>query len=269
MEHYMSRAYSALPAALIRPDRTFAAREIFTLPRLPLLLLLFFVYVTGERLVEGYYQNEHAKTLAVLDVDTRMSGLLQNAPTQVQSRMRGQMLDSILGRQSGVMTAAGIAFSGVGFLLVLVEVWLVSLVAAQFFGGQEERHQGRRPSWTLFLVAFLPLALRKLAAGVVMALRNPDAAANALTLSDYRALSAARFDLLSLLPFGDAHGFFASAGRMLTDPFFLWTLAILCLGGREVYRIRMKGALGLCLVLVAALSLQSAFFAAVGLSWEI
>src|SRR5258705_2313310 len=38
----------------------------------------------------------HAKTLALLDVDSRMGGLLQNAPTQVQSRMRGQMLDSIL-----------------------------------------------------------------------------------------------------------------------------------------------------------------------------
>jgi len=219
--------------------------------------------------VQGYYQNVHAKTLAVLDVDTRMGGLFQNAPTQVQARVRGQMLDSILGRQSGVMTAVGIAFAGVRFLLVLVEVWLVSLVAAQFFGGQEERGDGRRPSWTLFLVAFVPLALRKLAAGVVMSLRNPDAAANALTLADYRTLSAARFDLLSLFPFGSAGGFAASAGRILTDPFFLWTLAILCLGGREVYRIRIKGALGLCLVLVAALALQATFFAAVGLSWEI
>jgi hypothetical protein len=259
----------ALSSALVRPDRTFAGRDIFRLSGTLLVMLLFLTYVVGERLVQGYYQNPHAKTLALQDVDARMGGLLQNAPTQVQARMRGQMLDSILGRQSGVMTAASIAFSGVGFLLVLIEVWLVSLVVAQFFGGQEDRHAGFRPSWKLFLVAFVPLALRKLAEGVVMSLRNPDAAANALTLADYRTLSAARFDLLSLLPFGNAQGFLASAGRMLTDPFFLWTLAILCLGGREVYRIRLKGALGLCLVLVAALSLQSAFFAAVGLSWEL
>ena len=250
----------AFASALVRPDRTFAGRDIFRLSGTLLVMLLFLTYVVGERLVQGYYQNPHAKTLALLDVDSRMGGLLQNAPTAVQTRMRGQMLDSILGRQSGVMTAAGIVFSGVGFILVLLELWLVSLVVAQFFGGQEDRHAGYRPSWKLFLVAFFPLALQKLAAGVVMSLRNPDAAANALTLADYR---------LSLLPFGNAHGFLASAGRMLTDPFFLWTLAILCLGGREVYRIRLKGALGLCLVLVAALSLQSALFAAVGLSWEI
>src|SRR5690349_20293644 len=102
----------AFSSALFRPDRTFAGRDVFRVSGTLLVMLLFLTYVVGQRLVQGYYQNPHAKTLALLDVDTRMGGLLQNAPTQVQDRARGQMLDSILGRQSGVMTAAGIVFSG-------------------------------------------------------------------------------------------------------------------------------------------------------------
>lgn len=264
----MTRALSALPVALIRPDRIFAGTEVFKVSRVLLVLVLFLVYVTGERLVQGYYQNAHAKILAVIEVDSRMSGLMQGAPSQVQARARGQMLDSILGRQSGVMTAASIAFSGVGFLLVLLELWLVAEVVSQFFGGQEERHAGRRPSWTLFLIAFVPLALRKLAAGVIMAVRDPDAASNALTLEEYRNISVVRFDLFSLLPWAQSHHFAALVARIVSDPFFLWTLAILCLGGREVYHFPLKSAALLSLVLVLILGLQATLFAGVGLAWE-
>jgi hypothetical protein len=265
----MVRNLTILCAALFRPDRTFAGPEVRALPRVTLVVVLFLVYVTGARLVEGSYQTTYAKTLAVLDVDTRMGGLLQNAPSEVQAQLRGQMLDTILGRQSGVMTAVRLALSGVGFLLVVLELWLVSLVASQFFGGQEDRHARPRASALLFLVAFVPLALRRLAAGVVMALGSPDAAANALTLADYRRISAVRFDLLSLLPLPHVTGFLAALGRMMSDPFYLWTFALLALGGREVFRIPLRGALGLCVVLVAVLALQATLFTAVGMTWEI
>jgi hypothetical protein len=264
----MMRAHASLPSALIRPDRAFAGREISRLPKVFLILSLFVVYVAGERLVQGYYQNEHAKTLALLEVDTQLGGLLQNAPTQVQDQMRGRLVDSILGSRSGVMTAVTIVGSGCGFLLVLLETWLVSMVASQFFGGQEERHGRGRPSGTLYLVAFIPLALRKLCAGIVMAFRSPDAAANALTLADYRALSAPRFDFFSLLPLGQGNAFLVALARMLTDPFFLWTLAIICFGGREVFRFPLRSAAFLCLVLVVVLGLQAALFARIGLVWE-
>ncbi|MGA2975953.1 MAG: YIP1 family protein [Spirochaetia bacterium] len=259
----------ALPAALIRPDRTFAGREVYRLPKVLLVLALFVVYVAGERLVQGYYQNEHAKTLAILEVDSRMSGIMQNAPSQVQRQMRDQMLDAIVGQRSALTTAFSIAFSGVGFLLILVEMWVVSAVASQFFGGQEERRGRDRQSWTLFLVVFFPLALRKLAAGIVMSLRNPEAAANALTLADYRRLSAVRFDFFSLLPIGGVNTFLATVASILTDPFFLWALAILCFGGREVYRMRMKSSIFLSLVLVGVFSLQVALLARIGVSGEI
>jgi hypothetical protein len=242
------------------------------MPKLLLVVALFLVYVTGERLVQGYYQNTHAKTLAILEADSRMGGFLQNAPSQVQAQVRGQMLDSVLGARSGLMTSVSIAASGVGFLLVLLELWLVSTVASQFFGGQEERRGKDRASWPLFLVAFAPLAMRKLLGGILLSLRNPDIAANALTLTDYRRLSEIRFDLFSLLvgtaPAG-VPAFFTALARSMSDPFFLWTLAILCYGGREVYRVPLRSAVLLSLVLVITLSLQTALFVRAGLAWEI
>lgn len=104
----MMRFRLSFPAALVRPDRTFASREIYAIPKVILVLSLFVLYIPGERLVQGYYQNEHAKTLALLEVDSRMGGFLQNAPAQVQRQARDQMLDSILGRRSAMMTAFGI-----------------------------------------------------------------------------------------------------------------------------------------------------------------
>jgi hypothetical protein len=268
----MLRSFAAFPRALVRPDLAFAGQEAHRLPKLLLVFVLFLVYVTGERLVQGYYQNAHAKTLSILETEARMGGLMQNAPSQVQAQVRGQVLDSVLGARSGLLTSVSIAASGVGFLLVLLELWLVSTVASQFFGGQEERRGKDRASWPLFLVAFAPLAIRKLLGGILLALRNPDVAANALTLTDYRRLSEIRFDLFSLLAGTAANGlpaFLAAMARSLSDPFFLWTFAILCYGGREVYRVPLRSAVLLSLVLVVTLSLQTALFVKAGLAWEI
>ena len=259
----------SLPVALVRPDQAFAGREIYAIPKVLLVLGLFVLYVAGERLVQGYYQNAHAKTLALLEVDSRMGGFLQNAPAQVQRQMRDQMLDSILGRRSAMMTSISIVSGGIGFLLVLLETWLVSTVAAQFFGGQEEKTGRGRPSWTLYLVAWLPLALRRLLSGILMSMRSPDAASNALTLADYRRLSAVRFDLYSLLHVPEVNSFLTAIARMATDPFFLWTLAIIWFGGREVYHMPLKSTLLLTLVLVILLGLQSSLLARAGLTWEL
>ena len=265
----MMRPRLSLPAAVVRPDRVFAGREIHEIPKVLLVLALFALYVAGERLVQGYYQNSHAKTLALLEVDSLMGGFLQNAPAQVQRQAREQMLDSILGRRSAVMTAFSIVGGGVGFLFVLLETWLVSTVVSQFFGGQEEKTGRGRPSWTLYLVAWFPLALRRLLSGILMSLRSPDAASNALTLADYRRLSAVRFDLYSLLHLPEVNAFLTAIARMATDPFFLWTLAIIWFGGREVYHMPLRSAVFLSLIMVVLLGLQGALLARAGLTWEL
>jgi hypothetical protein len=264
----MTGRLASLGEALVRPDRAFAGQGLYRIPKSLLFLLLFLLFVAGARLAAGYDQNAHAKQLALTEADSRMSGFMTNAPPEAQARAREQMVASILGNQSGLFTSISVVFSGAFFLVVLLESWLVITIVTQFFGGQEERHGPERPSLSLMLVAFVPLALRKVLEGAVLAFRSPDAASNALTLTDYRAVSAVRFDLFSLLAPQGVPGFLAVLARFLTDPFFLWALALVTLGGREVFRLPLRSALGQALILVVILTLQAALLGGVGLSME-
>jgi len=145
---------------------------------------------------------------------------------------------ALVGASGGFPLAFSLALRGVWFVVSVLELWLLGLIATQFFGGQEERGaDGLRPSLGLFFAASLPLALRRLLTGIVAAVRSPDAALNALTLSEYREAAAVRLDLLSLAGVRDAAPLVAAFLRPLTDPFVLWAIVILVLGGREVYRL--------------------------------
>jgi hypothetical protein len=265
----MRGSFASFAQALVRPDRAFAGRELYQVPKSLLFLLLFLLYVVGGRLAAGYDQNAHAKELALIEADSRMSGFITNAPPEAQARAREQMVGSILGNQSGIITSISVVFSGLFFLVIVLEAWLVSTIVTQFFGGQEERHGPERPSLSLMLVAFVPVALRKVLEGAVLAFRSPDAASNALTLIDYRAVSAVRFDLFSFVAPQGVPGFVAALGRMLTDPFFLWALALVALGGREVFRLPLKSAVSQALILVVLLALQATLLQSIGLRMEI
>jgi hypothetical protein len=260
---------SAIVQALVRPDHAFSGKALYRIPKSVLLLVLFVLYLVGARFAVGYDQNAHAKQLALVEADSRMNTFMTNAPPEEQARARERMVGSVLGNQSGLFTSISVVFSGLFFLLVLVESWLVTTILTQFFGGQEERHGRDRPSLTLFLIAFLPLALRKIIEGAVLSFRNPEASANALTLTDYRAVSAVHLDLFSLLGPQGVPGFVAALARFLTDPFFLWALAVIALGGREVFRLPLKSAVTQSLILVVLLALQAALLRSIGLTWEI
>jgi uncharacterized membrane protein YdbT with pleckstrin-like domain len=245
----MVRDLAAIPRALLRPDRAFAEHGVYRLPK--------------------SLENAHAKELALAEAGARLDSLMTTAPPEAKERAREQMVGSILGQQSTLFTALSIAFSGLFFFILMLEMWLISTVSSQFFGGQEDRHGRDRPSLTLFLVAFFPLALRKLLAGIVLATKNPEAASNALTLTDYRAVSAVHFDFFSLLPPIGVPEFIASIARLVTDPFFLWTLAVVILGGRVVYRVSARGAVAQTAIVVLVLALQAALLKSIGITMEI
>ncbi|MCX7038466.1 MAG: hypothetical protein NT005_04955, partial [Spirochaetes bacterium] len=89
-----------------------------------LLACLFLACLAGERLASGFYRNAHATSLAILEVDARLSGLMANAPAEAQARAREQMLSAILGDSSTLLAAVSITASGLVFLLILLEMWL-------------------------------------------------------------------------------------------------------------------------------------------------
>jgi hypothetical protein len=260
--------WGTLAAALFVPDRAFAGARAGEIPKAGTCVLLFLLVVAGARLGAGVELTPHSQMLAMAEFDARFGSFFSGAPAEAQARARERMGEAMLGSTSGFALAFTLALRGAGFVLSVIELWLLSLIATQFFGGQEERGaDGLRPSLGLFLAASLPLALRRLLAGVVAAFRSPEAAMNALTLSEFRSIAAVRFDLLSLAGARNAAPFVAAFLRPLTDPFVLWALLITVLGGREVFRVPLKGALGQVLVLVAVAGLQSWLLGRAGIAW--
>jgi hypothetical protein len=262
--------WGTLAAALFVPDRAFAGSGAERIPKAGASVLVFLLVVAGARLGIGVELTPQSQGLAMAEFDARFGSFFSGAPAEVQARARERMGAAALGSTSGLALAFTLALRGAGFVLSVIEAWLLGLIATQFFGGQEERGaDGRRPSLGLFLAASVPLALRRLLAGGVSALRSPEAAMNALTLSEFRAAAAVRLDLLSLAGVRDPAPFVAAFVRPLVDPFVLWAIVILLLGGREVYRLPMKGAAGQVLVLVAIAGLQSWLLGRAGIPWEL
>jgi hypothetical protein len=262
--------WANLAAAIFVPERVFAGDRAGEIPKAGACLLVFVLVVAGARLGAGAELTPQSQVLAMAEVDSRFGSLLSGAPAGVQAQARERMGQAVLGSTSGLVLALTLALQGAGFVVSVIELWLLSLVATQFFGGQEERAaDGTRPSLGLFLAASVPLALRRLLAGVVSAFRSPEAAMNALTLSEFRAEAAVRFDLLSLAGARDPAPFVAAFLRPLTDPFVLWAIVILFLGGRGVFRLPPRGAAGQVLVLVAVAGLQSWLLGKAGIAWEL
>jgi hypothetical protein len=265
------RALSSVLAALVRPDQAFRPGGMRSIRPLLLAMALFLPYVVGQRLVSGYDRNPEVQILAMAEVESRVGSLMANAPAEIRDRARTQMARALTGGGGTALASVSVVASGLGFLLVAMESWLVLSVLAQFAGGEEEPAAGarHRPSMVLVLVAFLPLALRKLAEGVVIALKDPSVAANALTLSDYRELSRVRFDLYGLLHLPSVSAFVAYLLRSLTDPFSLWFLCILIVGGTRVYRMQARKTALQASILLLLFAAQSALFNAIGVAWEI
>jgi hypothetical protein len=269
LQHAASR-WGTLAAALVAPDRAFTGSRAERIPKAGASLLAFLLVVAGARLGVGVELTPQSQVLAMAEFDARFGSFFSGAPAAAQAQARERMSRAALGSSSGPALALTLALRGATFVLSVIELWLLGLIATQFFGGQEERGaDGLRPSLGLFLAASLPLALRRLLAGAVAVLRSPAAALNALTLSEYRKAAAVRFDLLSLAGVRDPSPFVAAFLRPLTDPFVLWTIVILVLGGREVYRLPMKGAIGQVLVLVAVAGLQAWLLGKAGIAWEL
>jgi len=259
----------SIPKALVRPDHAFAESTIFRVPKSLLVLVMFLLCVTGARLGTAFAESAHGKELLLAEREAQMDSLMAGAPTAVREQQRQQTVAAVLGQQSALSTSMGIVVSGVGFVLLAVEMWLAGMVVSQFFGGQEDRRGWDRHSITLFLVAFVPLALKQLFSGIVLSAKDPDVAGNALTYKDYLATGAVRFDLFSLVGLHGLTGFLATLAGILTNPFYLWTFAIVTLGGRHVYRLSLRGALGLSVVLVLVLSLQTTLLKSVGMATEL
>jgi hypothetical protein len=100
---------------------------------------------------------------------------------------------------------------------------------------------------------------------VVLIFEDPQNYANVLTLTEFRSLSRVRFSPLTVAGLTDLEGVVGYLAYNLTDPFFLWMLAILWLGAASIYRLSRRKALGKVAVLFTILMVQHVLVRQVGI----
>ena len=240
--------------ALFFPDRTFAEKKTYQCSIPLLLLLLFLLFIIGERMTFGYYQNPYVRILAVTEAEDLVDRIMAPAPDEAKTEARARIAERLTGNGNPVLNAVSITLSALVFVLIVLEVWVLISILSQFFGGQEQKLEGVKPSLFLAAYAFIPLALRKLLEGIVMMLKDPRVASNALTLDAFRELSSVKFSLFAVFPLD-----------VLTDPFFLWTALILAFGSKDVFKIPLKNAITLAGILILLLAVQNHLLRSLGL----
>jgi hypothetical protein len=258
------QSISRIPRILVFPDRCFGEESTYRASLFILALTLFFLFLVGQRMVYGYYQNPYTRLLAVMEAGDRVDKMMAAAPDEARDQVRERITDRLVGNRNPLFGAVVITATGILFILLVLEAWLIYTILAQFFGAQEQRKEGRRPTLYLLFYAFHPLALRKVLEGIVMLLRNPDSAANALTLQAFREASRVTFSLAAFLPASLRGTLPYNLLAFFTDPFLIWCFVVLVLGGRAIYRMPTKSAFAQAGILMVLLSIQNHFLRTAG-----
>ena len=258
-----------IPRILVFPDRTFGEENTYRASLFTLALTLFFLFLVGERMVYGYYQNPYTRLLAVMEAEDRVDKMMAAAPDEAREQVRERVTQRLIGNTNPIFGAVVITVSGISFILLVLEAWLIYTLLSQFFGAQEERKEGRRPTMHLLFYAFHPLALRKVLEGIVMILKNPDHAANALTLRGFREASRVTFSLAAVLPTSLRGTLPYNLLAFFTDPFLIWCFIVLILGGRGIYRMPARNTFAHAAILMVILGIQNHFLRSAGIQWGI
>jgi hypothetical protein len=258
-----------IPRILVFPDRAFDRQSTYRASLFTLALMLFFLFLIGERMVYGYYQNPYTRLLAVMEAEERVDKVMAAAPDEARQQVRERITERLIGNTSPLFGAAAITASGISFILLALEAWLIYALLAQFFGAEEEKKEGRRPTLYLLFYAFQPLALRKVLEGIVMLLKNPNDAANALTLQGFREASRVTFSLAAFLPAPLRGTLPYNLLAFFTDPFLIWCFIVLILGGRAIYRMPTRNSLAQAGILIVILGIQNHFLRSAGIQWGI
>ncbi len=264
---------SAFVNAFVLPERAFGDERTYHISRVLILLLLFVLYATGSALVARFYATPYVAGLVMQQRETANARFAFGPPPG-----RGPGGQSTQNGRSGLATAAatpspvvrsiGIVVRSLLFLLSPLLTWWLLVIFVQFLGGEEEKtEQGpHRNSRYLLWYAWIPLALRRLAEGVLIQFQDPAAAWSALNLEQYRRQSAVSFSLLSVIRLPDLPQIASYLLYNLTDPFFLWFLFIIAYGGKTVFRISQKKGYVIAGFVLTVLYLERVVFAAVGIS---
>lgn len=208
-----------------------------------LLALVFVVTAAGEVLVLWHYRSPVVREIALVESrqiaerNAVLSGerAIQQQQANIYNRLTAPSTSGA--KTFRVMLASAVLLAALGL------TWVALIVLALFFGGEEPTAPDRpRASIRLVGVAFAPLAVRRLLSGALTLATDPESAANATTVAEYRELVVARFDLASLVGW-NLPGIVERFAVLLSDPFALWALAVLAFGAAMLLRLPARRAI--------------------------
>ncbi len=237
------RFLAALTRAATQPGRAFDPKDTPTFSMFAVLVLVFGITAVGETLILWHARSPVMREIALVEArHIAERAAVFSGEDRIHEQQARAYSRLIAPSTPGAKTLR-VMLASAALLAALGMTWVALMVLTQFFGGEEPIAPDRpRASIRLVGAAFVPLAVRRLLSGALTLATDPESAANVTTVAEYRELIVARFDLASMAGW-NLPAVVERFGVLLTDPFALWSLAVLAFGAAVLLRLPARRAL--------------------------
>lgn len=237
------RFLAALTRAATQPGRAFDPKDTPTFSMFAVLVLVFGITAVGETLILWHARSPVMREIALVEArHIAERAAVFSGEDRIHEQQARAYSRLIAPSTPGAKTLR-VMLASAALLAALGMTWVALMVLTQFFGGEEPIAPDRpRASIRMVGAAFVPLAVRRLLSGALTLATDAESAANVTTVAEYRELIVARFDLASLAGW-NLPGVVERLAVLLTDPFAVWSLAVLGFGAAVLLRLPARRAL--------------------------
>ena len=245
--------------AIFAPERAFEETDTFLVPRVFLFFIIIIPVFAGGILSAQFHNNEVLKTLTIMSVDRRIDRIMGDAPEEDKERARARALGPRQSEHLPPLAILGLAAGSLVWIALIFELRLFGILLMQFFGGEEAQLDGKKHRRSLYLASYalIPVAFQEAVRGIILSFKDPQNIGNVLTIEKYREATGLSMSLLSLFELSAIPRFAEYIALSLTNPFYLWALAIALLGGHSVYKIKTFKMAAALAIIIIFLSLQN------------
>lgn len=237
------RFLAALARAATGPGRAFHPERTPTFSMFALLVVVFAATAAGEVMILWHSRSPVVREIALVESRQTAERNAVFSDEQGVEEQQARIYARLIAPSTPGAKTLRVMLTSAVLLAALGITWVALMVLSLFFGGEEPNVPDRpRASIRLVGVAFVPLALRRLLSGAITLATDPESAANATTVAEYRELTVARFDLASLTAW-NLPGVVDRFATVLSDPFALWALAVLAFGAAMLMRLPARRAI--------------------------
>ncbi|MCG8454132.1 MAG: YIP1 family protein [Spirochaetales bacterium] len=266
----MKQTIQGIITSLSAPRESFQGEAYWKASRFALFALLFLCFLSSSLLSHMAQQTPEFKAIqfemALKTAEKQMVGATEDQRASTRENIRQQMDNPVM-KAISLVSLVVVSFA---MLLRVLILWGLISIVSRFLGGEETPLDGKKHRRTLYMVLYatIPVAISYVLSGLMMALKDPSAYANALTMKEYvRAMSASPNLYYLFAPTSlELWPFVEYLLKVLTDPFHWWAFIILFVGMKSL--LRLNGAkcvflLSLSVVVFGTFTAVSQSFASV------